>query len=183
MKSQNVYTDKRTLAELERELKRDVAVDREIDGGTTNSRWIKVLMDKIECMRQERLNVSNEYTQKKLAEKAGLKLREWVIAMELAELAIGVLAPGEDGARRVVAKELGQMSLPNGSGLEILAVDGPGLTEQNRIKKVERQSFGAGFADFAGKLIVKIGHGSLRFRCLNCPPFVLIIIAQSGRKV
>ena len=74
MKSQNVYTDKKTLAELERELKRDVAVDREIDGRTANSRWIEALMDKIESMRKERLKVSNEYTQKKLAEKAGIGL-------------------------------------------------------------------------------------------------------------
>lgn len=71
MKSHNVYTNKKTPAELERELKRDVIVDREIDD-TSDNRWMAALMDKIEYIRQERLNVSSEYTQKKLAKKAGI---------------------------------------------------------------------------------------------------------------
>lgn len=67
MKGQNVYTNKKTQVELERELKRDAIVDREIDGDTTNYLRITALMDKIE---QERY--SSEYTQKELAKKAGI---------------------------------------------------------------------------------------------------------------
>lgn len=73
MKSQNVYANKKTQAELERELKRDVIVDREMDD-TQDYRRIMTLMDKIERIRQERQNDSTEYTQKKLAEKAGIGL-------------------------------------------------------------------------------------------------------------
>lgn len=63
--------NKMTQAELE--LKRDAVVDREIDD-TQNYRWIENLMDNIEHIRQERLNVSSEYSQKKLAEMAGIGL-------------------------------------------------------------------------------------------------------------
>lgn len=73
MKSHNVYTNKKTPAELERELKRDVIVDREIND-TSDYCWMAALMDKIECIRQERLNVSREYTQNKLAKDAGIGL-------------------------------------------------------------------------------------------------------------
>lgn len=65
--------NKKTQAELEQELKRDAIVDREMED-TQNYRWIEKLMQKIECLRQERQNVSSGYTQKELAEKAGIGL-------------------------------------------------------------------------------------------------------------
>lgn len=63
-----VYTNKNTQAELERELMRDVIVDREIDD-TMDYLWMAVFMKKIERMRKER-----EYSQKELAKKAGIGL-------------------------------------------------------------------------------------------------------------
>lgn len=73
MKNEKEHTNKKTLAELELELKRDAAADREIDDTAVYSQ-IKILMEKIEYIRQERYNVSSEYSQKKLAEKAGIGL-------------------------------------------------------------------------------------------------------------
>lgn len=69
----NEYINNMAQAERERELKRDVVVDREM-GDTEDNRQIMALMDNIERIRKERQNVSNEYTQKKLAEKAGIGL-------------------------------------------------------------------------------------------------------------
>ena len=63
-----VYTNKNTQAELERELKHDEIVDRELND-TQDYLRMEVLMDKIERMRQE-----HGYSQKKLAEKAGIGL-------------------------------------------------------------------------------------------------------------
>ena len=73
MKKKDVPPNKKTQAELEQELKRDMIADREIND-TLSYRWMKNLMDKIERIRQSRQNVSGEYTQKKLAEKAGIGL-------------------------------------------------------------------------------------------------------------
>lgn len=73
MKNRNVYTNKKTQAELEQELKRDVIVDRETNA-QQDYRRIEAVMAKIERIRKERQKVSNEYTQKKLAKKAGIGL-------------------------------------------------------------------------------------------------------------
>lgn len=69
----NEYINNMAQAERERELKRDVVVDREM-GDAEDNRQIMALMDNIERIRKERQNISNEYTQKKLAEKAGIGL-------------------------------------------------------------------------------------------------------------
>ena len=60
------YTNKNTQAELE--LKQDAIADRELDD-TQNYMLMMALMDKIEQIRQE-----CGYSQKKLAEKAGIGL-------------------------------------------------------------------------------------------------------------
>ena len=60
--------NKKSQAELEQDLKRDAVVDREMND-TQNYRWIETFMQKIECIR-----VSSGYSQKKLAEKAGIGL-------------------------------------------------------------------------------------------------------------
>lgn len=65
--------NKKTQAELEQELKQDVIADREIND-TENYRLVMALMNKIEYIRQERQNVFRGYTQKELAEKAGIGL-------------------------------------------------------------------------------------------------------------
>lgn len=64
----SVYTNKKTQAELERELKRDVIADRELDD-TQDYLWMEAFMKKIEIMRQE-----HKYSQKELAKKAGIGL-------------------------------------------------------------------------------------------------------------
>ncbi|MGY3663005.1 MAG: helix-turn-helix domain-containing protein [Roseburia sp. 1XD42-69] len=57
-----------TQAELDRELKRDMIVDREMDD-TPDYYRMENIMNKIENMRRKR-----KYSQKKLAEKAGIGL-------------------------------------------------------------------------------------------------------------
>ena len=57
-----------TQAELDRELKRDMIVDREMDD-TPDYHRMENIMNKIENMRRKR-----KYSQKKLAEKAGIGL-------------------------------------------------------------------------------------------------------------
>ena len=59
--------NKKKQAELEQELKRNAVVDREMDD-TQNYRLIENSMQKIEYIR----SVSSEYSQKKLAEMAGI---------------------------------------------------------------------------------------------------------------
>ncbi len=73
MDRQSIHVIKKTQAELEQDLKNDVIAEREM-GDTEDYRWMKAFMEKVEYLRQERLNVSSEYTQKKLAEKAGIGL-------------------------------------------------------------------------------------------------------------
>lgn len=63
-----VYTNKNTQAELELELKQGAIADRELND-TQNYMLMIVLMDKIEYMRQK-----CGYSQKELAEKAGIGL-------------------------------------------------------------------------------------------------------------
>lgn len=63
-----------TPEELKQELKNDMIADREIDGSTVNYSQIMTLMDRIEAMRIERRGKSSEFTQQKLAEKAGIGL-------------------------------------------------------------------------------------------------------------
>lgn len=67
------YTNIKTQAESERELKRDMIADRELDD-TENYHMIKALMDKIEEKRKELKKTFPEFTQKKLAKKAGIGL-------------------------------------------------------------------------------------------------------------
>lgn len=73
MTKENVSSNKKTQEELEQELKHDLIVKREISN-TVNYRYIMALMDKIEQIRQEPLNISRKYSQKELAERAGIGL-------------------------------------------------------------------------------------------------------------
>lgn len=73
MVKQNIHVIKKTQAELEQDLKNDVIANREI-GDTEDYRWLEVFMKRVEDLRKERLSVSSEYSQKKLAEKAGIGL-------------------------------------------------------------------------------------------------------------
>lgn len=73
MNNKNISSSKKAQAEIDRELKRDVIADRQINN-TTDYCWITALMNKIERMRQERLNISSIYTQKMLAKNAGIGL-------------------------------------------------------------------------------------------------------------
>lgn len=73
MDRQNVHANKKTQAELEQDLKNDVIAEREISD-TENYRWMRAFMERVEYLRQERLNVSSEYSQKELAKQAGIGL-------------------------------------------------------------------------------------------------------------
>ncbi len=70
MRTKNNYINSKTL---EQELKHDKTVEREM-GDTEDSLFIMEFMEKVERMRKERQKDSNGYTQKKLAEKAGIGL-------------------------------------------------------------------------------------------------------------
>lgn len=63
--------EKCTREKLERELKRDVILDREFSD-VENYCKITDVMHRIEYMRSEYQKVCPEFTQKKLAEKAGI---------------------------------------------------------------------------------------------------------------
>ncbi len=73
MDRQYVYAKHKTHAELEQDLKNDVIAEREIDD-TENYRWFESFMSEVEHRRKKRQMVFDGYTQKQLAEKAGIGL-------------------------------------------------------------------------------------------------------------
>lgn len=70
------YENRLTTEELEQDLKNERIADRELDD-TTNYNQIRDIMYKIECLRSECPDSSKnspKFTQKELAEKAGIGL-------------------------------------------------------------------------------------------------------------
>lgn len=63
----------KTQAELEQQLKHDAVLEREMRD-TENTLWVQDFIRRVERIRKERRKVSDGYTQKELAGKAGIAL-------------------------------------------------------------------------------------------------------------